>query len=157
MDEKHLIFDKLIKLLKDNNAKYRLVFHEIAGKSKEVSEIRGSSLEQGAKAMVLKTKDKYILAVLAAHLKLDLKKTSDILSQKVSFASPEEVKEITGCYIGSVPPFSFDDRLTLLVDESITKVDEIAFNAGRLDASIFLDSRDYLEITKAKIADISKK
>jgi Ala-tRNA(Pro) deacylase len=107
--------------------------------------------------MVLKTKDKYILAVIAANLKLDLKKIKLIFDQKVSFASPEEVKEITGCYIGSVPPFSFDERLDLIVDESITKVDEIAFNAGRLDASIFLDCRDYLEITKAKIADISKK
>jgi Ala-tRNA(Pro) deacylase len=156
-DETDLVFDKLIELLKKNNAKYRLVFHELAGKSKEVSEIRGSKLEQGAKAMVLKAKDKYILAVLGAHLKLDLKKIKHILNQKVSFASPEEVEEITGCAIGSVPPFSFDERLVLLVDESITKVTEIAFNAARLDASIFLDCRDYLDITKARIVDISKK
>jgi Ala-tRNA(Pro) deacylase len=156
MDNKHLTFDKLIELLKKNNARYKLVFHELAGKSKEVSEIRGSKLEQGAKAMLLKTKDKYILAILGAHLKLDLKKIKHLLNEKVSFASPEEVKELTGCEIGSVPPFSFDDRVILLIDESITKVDEIAFNAARLDASIFLDSRDYLDITKAKIVDISK-
>ena len=53
----------------------------------------------------------------------------------------------TGCVIGAIPPFTFNERMPLIVDEALLdRFDEIAFNAGRLDASMVLNSADYQRI-----------
>jgi Ala-tRNA(Pro) deacylase len=45
----------------------------------------------------------------------------------------------------------------LLVDPSLMENwSEIAFNAGRLDRSIVLDSRDYLRVARPRLVPISK-
>jgi len=49
--------------------------------------------------------------------------------------------------ISGIPPFSFSSRIRLVVDpELVQSYDAIAFNAGRLDTSIVLNSKDYVRI-----------
>ena len=43
---------RLISLLSEQGATYRVVSHEAVGKCEAVSEIRGTALGQGAKALV---------------------------------------------------------------------------------------------------------
>ena len=47
---------RLISLLSEQGATYRVVSHEAVGKCEAVSEIRGTALGQGAKALVCKVK-----------------------------------------------------------------------------------------------------
>lgn len=47
---------RLVALLTQENARYRVVNHEAVGKCEAVSEIRGTALGQGAKALVCKVK-----------------------------------------------------------------------------------------------------
>lgn len=47
---------RLVALLTQENARYRVVSHEAVGKCEAVSEIRGTALGQGAKALVCKVK-----------------------------------------------------------------------------------------------------
>lgn len=61
---------RLVALLTQENARYRVVNHEAVGKCEAVSEIRGTALGQGAKALVCKVKgngvNQHVLAILAA-------------------------------------------------------------------------------------------
>lgn len=61
---------RLVALLTQENARYRVVSHEAVGKCEAVSEIRGTALGQGAKALVCKVKgngvNQHVLAILAA-------------------------------------------------------------------------------------------
>ena len=77
----------------------------------------------------------YVLAVFAADHKTDLKRLAEGLGgTKASLVSPDEVGDLTDCVIGSVPPFSFHDKLLLIADPSLFgRFEEIAFNAGLLD------------------------
>ena len=67
---------QLISLLTEQEAHFRVVAHEAVGKCEAVSEIRGTDLRQGAKALVCKVKGngvkKHILAILAADRQADL-------------------------------------------------------------------------------------
>jgi Ala-tRNA(Pro) deacylase len=78
-------------------------------------------------------------------------------ARKCGFASPDTAQEITGCVMGSVPPFALDPALTLVVDEDLLANDTLFFNAGRLDRSMELDTRDWLAVAKPRVARIAAK
>ncbi|MDK9607159.1 YbaK/prolyl-tRNA synthetase associated domain-containing protein [Lelliottia wanjuensis] len=148
---------RLITLLSEQGAQYRVVEHEAVGKCEAVSEIRGTELGQGAKALVCKVKGngvkKHILAILAADQQADLSQlASHFGGIKASLASPAEVDDLTACVFGAIPPFSFHPDLTLVADPLLfERFDEIAFNAGLLEKSVIMSSADYLRIAQPEL------
>ena len=59
---------------------------------------------------------------------------------------------LTDCVFGSVPPFSFHEELQLIADPSLlARYAELAFNAGLLDHSIILNTRDYERIVQPRL------
>ncbi|CAD7288064.1 YbaK/EbsC family protein [Campylobacter suis] len=178
MSEK--IFKNLQTFLTQSSTKFRVLEHENAGTSELVAKARGTHLGQGAKALVCCVKGVneidtpcvvpqnlrldatqpsgrngrvYVLAVLPADHKADLDAlATELGGKKASLASTQEIASLTDCVIGSIPPFSFHEKLMLVVDENLFKrFDEIAFNAGLLDRSIVLDVKDYARICGAKV------
>jgi Ala-tRNA(Pro) deacylase len=147
------VFDKLVALLEDEAARFRVIEHPAEGRSDLVATIRGTAPGQGAKAMLCKSKDDnlaLILAILPGDRRLDLKRVAAAAGiKRAALASPEEAQRVTGCVIGAIPPFSLSANIKLIVDPNLVEsFGEIAFNAGRLDRSIILDSVDYLRIAK---------
>lgn len=151
------IHQQLLTLLNDNGARYRVIAHEAVGKCEAVSELRGTALGQGAKALVCKVKGngvkQHILAVLAADQQADLARLAQHLGGlKASLASPAEVDQLTACVFGAIPPFSFHPSLRLIADPLLfSRYDEIAFNAGRLEKSVILNTGDYLRIARPEL------
>jgi len=131
--------------------------HDAVGKCEAVSEIRGTALGQGAKALVCKVKGngvkKHVLAILAADLQADLSRlASHFGGLKASLASPAEVDALTACVFGAIPPFSFHPDLALVADPLLfERFDEIAFNAGLLEKSVIMDTQDYLRIARPEL------
>ncbi|SAC56089.1 YbaK/prolyl-tRNA synthetase associated domain-containing protein [Enterobacter hormaechei] len=153
---------RLISLLTEQEARFRVVAHEAVGKCEAVSEIRGTDLRQGAKALVCKVKGngvkKHILAILAADRQADLSLlASHSGGLKASLASPAEVDALTGCVFGAIPPFSFHPDLTLVADPLLfERFEEIAFNAGLLEKSVIMDTQDYLRIARPELVTFRK-
>lgn len=147
------MFDQLRDLLESHGAHFRVIEHPPEGKSDEVARIRGTTAGQGAKAMLCMSKDNaevFVLAVLPGNRKLDFRKVAEAVGlKKVTLANPEGAALETGCRIGAIPPFTFSQRIRLVVDPALVQENaEIAFNAGCLDRSIVLDSQDYLRIAR---------
>ncbi|NDJ57256.1 YbaK/prolyl-tRNA synthetase associated domain-containing protein [Enterobacteriaceae bacterium 4M9] len=151
------IHQQLLDLLTRENARFRVMEHEPVGKCEAVSELRGTALGQGAKALVCKIKgngvNQHVLAILAADQQADLAKIAvHIGGLRASLASPAEVDALTGCVFGAIPPFSFHSALKLVADPLIfERFDDIAFNAGQLDKSIILNAQDYLRIAQPEL------
>lgn len=151
------IFERLTSLLDDHQARYRVVEHATAGRSEEVAAIRGTNIEQGAKALVCHVKGnqvkQHVVAILPAHRKANLTMLAQALGgTRASLASPKEVMELTQCVFGAIPPFSFHPQLKLVVDPSLFgKYDELAFNAGTLERSLILNTEDYRRITNPEL------
>lgn len=150
------MFNQLKQRLEEQNADFRMIEHPPEGKSKNVAQIRGTSEDQGAKAMLCKSKhdpNVLVLAVFPGNKRLDFHKVASAMGiKKATLASPEEATLETGCQIGAIPPFTFSSRIHLLVDPALVEEhDEIAFNAGRLDRSMVLNTEDYLRIAKPEL------
>jgi Ala-tRNA(Pro) deacylase len=57
--------------------------------------------------------------------------------------------------MGAVPPFALDPALTIVVEKDLLANDTLFFNAGRLDRSMELDTKDWLAAAKPRIAKIA--
>ena len=155
------VFDRIVALLTDAKVKFRVIEHEAEGRSEKISVIRGNRPEQAAKAMVLDVRGggggrRHVLAILPGNRKLDFNAVATLFdARKCGFASPETAQQITGCAMGAVPPFSLDPALAVVVEEDLLANDTLFFNAGRLDRSMELDTKDWLAIVKPRIARIA--
>ncbi|MDO8557301.1 MAG: YbaK/EbsC family protein [Candidatus Jorgensenbacteria bacterium] len=148
-------FEKIKKLLTDNNIKYELFEHAPVYTSEEAAKVRNSPLSQGAKSLLLKTENSFVLAIIPGDKKLDSKKLRKAVGVKsIRFATPEEVKEIMGCEIGACYPFGNIIGVKTIVDENLMNVDNIFFNPGVHDKTIKLDRECYQSIVNPEIADV---
>ncbi|MDP2329951.1 MAG: YbaK/EbsC family protein [Reyranella sp.] len=157
------VFDELVALLSDAKAKFRVIEHAAEGKSAEISVIRGNRPDQAAKAMVLDVRGggggrRHVLAILPGSRKLDFGAVATLFeARKCGFASPETAQELTGCVMGSVPPFALNPDLAIVVEEDLLANGTLFFNAGRLDRSMELDTQDWIAIARPRVAKIAAK
>ena len=144
------VFDRLVALLGEAKAKFRVIEHAAEGRSEKISVIRGNRPEQAAKAMVLDVRGggggrRHVLAILPGNRKLDFAAVAALFeARKCGFASPDTAQLLTGCAMGAVPPFALNPELALVVDENLLNNDTLYFNAGRLDRSMELDTKDWI-------------
>jgi Ala-tRNA(Pro) deacylase len=155
------IHSRLCALLEREGAAYRVVEHAPEGHSELIAKIRGNRLEQAIKSIVVQVrankKDNfYCLANVPGDCRVDLESIrAHFEAAGTAVASREKAEALTGCVIGAIPPFAFDDRLSVLADPLIAENEEVVFNAGRLDRSIFMKSADYIRIAKPQLTSIA--
>jgi len=151
-------FQKIKDLLEKNKIQYKVVEHEAVFTSEEAAKVRGTSLHQGAKALVLYGDDKAVMAVLAADKKVDFKLIKSLYGIKdLRMATPGEVKEVTGgVEIGAVPPFGNIFNIPLYADESLFTNEKIDFNAGLHTTSIEMKAEDYKTAALPTVGNFSK-
>jgi Ala-tRNA(Pro) deacylase len=155
------VHKQLCDLLDQEGATYRVIEHEPEGRTEVIARIRGNRIEQSIKSIVVQIRlnrkeNIYGLANVPGDCRIDfngLKTHFD--ADSVAFASREKAQKLTGCVIGAIPPFSFNDELQILADPLIRENEEVVFNAGRLDRSIFMKLEDYIRIAKPQIAQIA--
>ncbi|MBD3310769.1 hypothetical protein GF351_06130, partial [Candidatus Woesearchaeota archaeon] len=155
--QREAVFEQIIDFLEKNKIRYELMEHKAVYTSEEAAKARGTELKQSAKTLICKTENKYLMAIVSGNKELDLEKLKVIAKvQSMSLASPDEVKDITGCAIGAVPPFGNLFSLDVFVDKEMMENKQIVFNAGSHTKSIKMFAGDYKILVKPLQADISK-
>jgi len=155
------VYERLIALFQESGARVRVVEHPAEGRTEVVSQIRGNHLGQAAKAMVVMVKlgkkdRRYLLCVVPGDRRIDLAVVKGLGSgTHAMFAPPAVAEQLTGCVMGAIPPVSFNPELPLVVDPSLLENEEIVFNAGRLDRSIFIERDAYVTAAKPRLAPIA--
>ncbi len=154
------LYTKLITLLDQHGASYRLIDHPPEGRTDIVSPMRGNTLSQAAKCMVIMVKNKkkektYVLAVIPGDAKVDMEALKRLFDGTyASFVTSQIAQDLAGSVVGTVLPFSFHADLTLIVDPILLKNEEIFFNAARLDRSMALKTSDYQKIAQPRLESI---
>lgn len=158
----HPVVNKIKELLIKNNIWFETFEHEPVKTSEEAAKTRvGYTLRQGAKAMIIRTKNgqekKFVMLVLPGDLRFDNDKVKKILNVKdIRFATPDEITQITdGVQIGGVPPFGNIFNIGVIVDSKLFENEKIIFNAGDRRYSIAMKSEDYRSLLKPKVEDIT--
>jgi prolyl-tRNA editing enzyme YbaK/EbsC (Cys-tRNA(Pro) deacylase) len=154
------MYHKIIALLDGAGVTYERFEHEHVHSSHDAAKIRGTRLEEAAKAIVLETgSGRIIQCIVSGHRRLDLKKLKLLLKEKdVRLAHPEKVFEATGCTIGSVPPFGnlFTPPLPVYADQDVFSREHVVFSAGSHNHSVRMLAKDWAAIVQPQIADIGK-
>lgn len=145
--------NEIIRLLRKNMVEFETFVHQEGKSSAESAEIRGTDLEEGVKALILKGKNskKNYQFNIPAHLKLDMKAVSERVGEKCEFEDPVVIKERFGLTIGGVPPFGHLLNIEVFFDEAVFKKEHSVFNNGLLTESIRLKSKDLLALLQPKL------
>jgi Ala-tRNA(Pro) deacylase len=152
---------QLRALLDKEGAVYRVLEHEAEGRTEFITRIRGNRIEQAIKSMVVqvrmsKKENLYYLANVPGDCRVDFDAIkSHFNAASIGMAPREKAEMLTGCIIGSIPPFSFNDQLGVLADPLIRENEEVVFNAGSLEKSIFMKMEDYFRIANPQVVKIA--
>lgn len=134
--------------------------HDKIHSAEEAAEMRGISLSQNVKSIVLRLKggeEDYAVFALQGGKKIDFEKVETYLGVDDCFlADPGDVKEVTGCKVGTVPPFGSVLGLKTYLDESVVEEEEIYFSAGTHHRSIKTDPDTFLRVEDPLTFSFSK-
>ena len=158
--------DRLMLRLTASGAAFSTLRHAPCLTSQASADARGVPLASGAKAMLLRAGKQplaggreFCLAVLSASARADLGRLKRLLAVKdLSMATPADVRRVTGCLPGAVPPFGslFDGVLTVCDTSLQSQGDCINFNAGlRTYSVVGLSVLDYLRIEEPVVLAFS--
>jgi len=92
-----------------------------------------------------------VLVIVDGGSKVDLGKLSGILG-KVRFATPEEVRRITGFGVGGLPPVGI--RVRTIVDPKVLGSEFVVGGGGRVDRLLKISPRRIVEYQRAKVVDV---
>lgn len=148
---------KITEFLSSKGIDFEKLEHVPVTTSSAASGARGSSLSQGAKAIVVKANDEYYHLIISAAVRLDNKKLRKVLeTRRVRFATAEELLELTGCLPGAVPPFGNLFGLPVFMDDALLAEETVYFNCGSHTVSLRMKRADLAAATDAQIVDFHK-
>ena len=146
------IFDQVQSLLNQYGIAFNVLRHEPVYTSEEAAQIRGTPLASGAKALVCKGDERFVMFVVPADRKLDSRSVRrDQGWRKLRFATREEVAELTGLAPGAIPPFGSLFGLPTMCDRRLGESEVINFNAGDHGISVSMRYEDYLLVEKPEL------
>ena len=151
------VFKRLVAALEEAGIPFTQLHHKPVYTSAEAAEVRGTPLHSGAKALIMKGADDFLMCVMPADLSLDSNTLRKLLRfRRLRFATKEEVHSLTGLTPGSIPPFGSLFGLPTICDERLAENERINFNAGSHADSIQMTYEDYVAYESPRLARIAK-
>jgi Ala-tRNA(Pro) deacylase len=144
---------KLKESLDREKVKYVSIVHSTAYTAQEVAASAHITGKELAKTVIVELDGKMAMAVLPANRKIVLQDLREITgSDEVKFASEEEFKKkFSDCETGAMPPFGNLYGMDVYVAESLTRNDEIAFNAGSHTEVIKMSYEDFERLVRPRV------
>ncbi|OED43067.1 hypothetical protein AB833_04590 [Chromatiales bacterium (ex Bugula neritina AB1)] len=118
----------------------------------------GYSPDQSANALVVGSKKgepTYACCVVLANCRLDVNNTvrKKLGVKKLSFATPEITRELTGMELGGVTPISLPASLPLWVDSRVMECDEIIIGGGNRTSKILMPPGGLLKLPNMEVVE----
>ena len=143
------VCERVENLLRQHEIAFQVLWHEPVYTSEEAARVRGTRLASGAKALVCKGEEGFVMFVLLADRKLDSHAVRRAKGwPKLRFAARDEVLELTGLAPGCIPPFGSLFGLLTFCDGRLGENDVINFNAGDHSISVGMRYAEYVQIEK---------
>lgn len=160
------IGQQILALLEQRNIVFQHLHHQAARNCEQSAAQRGLPMAIGGKSLLFRTRPSsnsmhqadYAMIVLPADKQVDSNKVRRHLgSQKLRFASSDELMALAGVEKGALPPFGNGLLpIPMYLDQQLERNEQIAFNCGVTTESVILAMRDYLGLVDAKWGDFIK-
>jgi Cys-tRNA(Pro)/Cys-tRNA(Cys) deacylase len=117
---------------------------------------RGEQAGQVVRTIVFRlAQDDYVLVLMAGPRQISWPALRRYLGQnRLTMATPDEVKVATGYVPGTVSPFGLPRPVRILVDRSVSAFEEISLGSGERGLAIVISSDDLLRgLGDAEVGD----
>lgn len=146
------------KYLDKQMARYDEVAHKTVYTAYDLAQTLKKELNQIAKSLLIATDKAYVLAVVPAHMKIDLPKLKKSLKvKKVSIPNEKMMIKVFKVKPGAMTAFGGLHKIEVIADKSLLKTKDIILSAGSFTDSIRMKVKDYLDLEKAKLTSFAQK
>tara|TARA_Y100000590_G_scaffold466457_1_gene641912 strand:- start:958 stop:1440 length:483 start_codon:yes stop_codon:yes gene_type:complete len=134
-----------------------LILESSARTAKDAANSLNTEVGSIIKSLFLRTKNSFLLCLVAGDKRCSLNKIKKILGEKdVSMGNANQVKEITGFTIGGVSPVGHLNPLKIYIDQSLSRFSNIFGAAGHPNCVFKINFDNLQKITNGEIKDISE-
>jgi Ala-tRNA(Pro) deacylase len=143
----------LTELLDSHNIKYTIITHSVAYTAQGIAALTHIPGQELAKTVIVSIDDALAMAVLPASCQVDLAALRAATgANAVTLAKEKDfMHRFPGCETGAMPPFGNLYGMNVFVDETLTKDQEIAFNAGSHRELMRLAYEDFARLAKPAV------
>ena len=144
---------KLKDFLDRNEIKYELIHHPTTYTAQLTAASSHVRADDMAKTVMVNRDGKLAMAVLPASKRVDITALHTASGAgSLRLASELEFKQqFPDCDAGAMPPFGNLYGMDVFVDESLSKDERIAFNAGSHDELLRLAYSDFARVVRPKV------
>ncbi len=147
---------KLREYLDAQKVKYKSVAHYETYTSQETAQSAHISGRELAKTVIVKIDGRMAMAVLPAPQKIDFALLRAATGSTVELAGEQEFTDIfPDCETGAMPPFGNLYGMEVYVDESLTRDEEISFNAGSHIELMRLPYKEFARLVRPKVVKMA--
>jgi prolyl-tRNA editing enzyme YbaK/EbsC (Cys-tRNA(Pro) deacylase) len=116
----------------------------------------GCRVGQIVKSLIFRGKksQEALLVATSGSNRVNEKKISTLISEPISQADPDFVREKTGFAIGGVPPVGHVQQIRIFIDEDLLQYEEIYAAAGNPRALFKLTPADLQKITDGQVVSV---
>jgi len=135
-----------------------LEFEASTRTSAEAAAAVGCSVAEIAKSLIVRAKSgRPVLVIASGANRIDEKKVTALIGEKISRADAEFVREHSGFAIGGVPPIGHATAPITLIDADLLALPSIWAAAGTPNAVFKLTPAELVELTAGKICEVAIK
>jgi len=148
---------RVVEFLEKSSVRYEVSEHAPAFTAQQMAAVEHEPGKYVAKPVIVKADGKYLMCVLSACYKIDLRALKDQLgAQSVELAEEKEIgKMFDDCELGAEPPFGNLYDLPVVMDKALVKDEHITFQAGTHEKAIRMSMEDYRKLVKPKLLEFS--
>jgi len=149
---------KLREFLDTNRVAYHVLSHPQAFTAQELAAVEHVPGKEQAKVVVLRSGSEFLMFVLPAPYHVDLQKARAATGkQNLVLATEKEFATLfPDCEPGAMPPFGNLYNVPVWVDESLTRDEEIVFNACTHTQAIKMKYADFARLVCPKVAALRR-
>jgi Ala-tRNA(Pro) deacylase len=148
-----MYLSKLREFLDSYDIKYVVISHSVAYTAQGIAALAHIPGKELAKTIIVKLDGELAMAVLpASHLIDTAALASACGCRKAELATEAEFKDrFPDCEVGAMPPFGHLYGMKVFAEESLSRDQEIAFNAGSHRELIRMSWSDYERLVQPRV------
>lgn len=148
---------QVMEFLEKSGVAYEVTEHKPAFTAQQVAAEEHEPGRYVAKPVIVRADGEYVMCVLPACFKIDLKTLkSQLKAKSVDLVEENEMgKLFPDCELGAEPPFGNLYDLPTVMDKALQKDDHIMFQAGAHDKAVKISMDDYRKLVKPKVLEFS--
>ncbi len=151
----------VVRLLDAHRIPYRWLRHsQPVFTVEEAARQRGVVLEEMVKSILLRDREgRYVMACVPGSDRVNLNAVRAQMPpewKRLTFASAEEIRAVTGCVQGAVAPLGLPESVPVVIDEAIARCDKVNISSGDPRAGLELPASDLIRLAGARLASIAE-